>query len=147
MAARHILAIGGLISDANSLAMFRYALGLTNKPQPRVGFISTASGDSQVFLDRFYQTFKALDCNPGHLPLFDRTPDAEAFVAALDLVLVGGGNTVSMLGAWQPWGIPDILRRAWTRGVVLAGWSAGALCWFKSGLSDAYASGLTPVHG
>jgi dipeptidase E len=144
---RHILAIGGLVGDANSASVFRYALSLAGKPEPAVGFISTASGDSQTFLDKFYSTFRALDCRPTHLPLFDRTPDVEAFVAALDVILVGGGNTLTMLGAWKPWGIPDVLRRAWNRGTVLAGWSAGAICWFESGISDAHANRLCSVKG
>jgi peptidase E len=143
----HILAIGGLVNDVNSVAIFRYALALSRKAEPSVGFLATASGDSPAFIDKFYETFRTLNCRSTHLPLFDRTPDVEAFVAELDVVLVGGGNTLSMLGAWRPWGVPEVLRRAWQRGVVLAGWSAGAICWFESGLSDAYASRLSSVEG
>jgi dipeptidase E len=147
MTLRHIVAIGGLVSDVNSAALFQYALGLAAKSRPAVGFVPTASGDSQAFLDKFYSTFRELDCRPTHLPLFDRTPDIETFVSALDVILVGGGNTVTMLGAWQAWGIPGVLHRAWNRGVVLTGWSAGAICWFESGISDAHANRLSPVAG
>lgn len=127
--------------------MFQYALDLAGKSQPVVGFIPTASGDSPEFVDKFYSMFRALECRPTHLPLFARTPNVASFFDGLDVVLVGGGNTLSMLGAWQPWGVADQLRRAWNRGVVLSGWSAGAICWFESGFSDAHAERFTPIQG
>ncbi len=40
-----------------------------------------------------------------------------------------------MLGAWRAYGLDTILRRAWRRGVVLCGPSAGSLCWFEQALS------------
>jgi dipeptidase E len=147
MTARHILAMGGLVSDTNSTAMFEYALRLSQKAYPAIGFLATASGDSPAFLAKFYETFRPLACKPTHLPLFERTPNVAEFVSELDVILVGGGNTISMLGAWQPWGIAAALRAGWERGLVVAGWSAGALCWFQSGLSDAHAGRLAAVEG
>ncbi len=144
---QNALVIGGLLGDANSTALFEYALGLAECDNPAIGFIAAASGDSPSFLQKFYDTFRAMRCRPSHLPLFDRTPDVAKFVAELDVVLVGGGNTVSMLGTWQPWGLPDILRNAWSTGTVLVGWSAGAICWFEFGLSDSYADRLAAVPG
>ena len=52
---------------------------------------------------------------------------------AQDLIYVGGGNVVSMLGAWRAHGLDDVLRKAWRKGVVLCGPSAGSLCWFERG--------------
>jgi peptidase E len=52
-----------------------------------------------------------------------------------DLIYVGGGNVVSMLGAWRAYGLDAILRKAWRRGIVLCGPSAGSLCWFEQALS------------
>jgi len=51
---------------------------------------------------------------------------------------VGGGNTVNMLAIWRAHGVDAILREAWEAGVVLAGMSAGALCWFEGGITDSY---------
>lgn len=141
------LLIGGLVGDANSVALFEYALGLARNANPAIGFIATASGDSSAFLGKYYETFRPLRCRPSHLPLFERTPDIPRFISGLDVVLVGGGNTVSMLGAWQPWGLPEILKEAWSTGTVLAGWSAGAICWFEFGLSDSHAERLAAVPG
>jgi len=144
---KNVVAIGGLVGDSNSRALFEYALALARGPNPTVGFIATASGDASAFLEKFYETFGHLHCRSSHLPLFDRTPDVARFVSELDLVLVGGGNTVSMLGAWQPYGLADVLKQAWSKGTVLVGWSAGAICWFEFGFSDSYAERFAAVPG
>jgi peptidase E len=47
-----------------------------------------------------------------------------------------------MLAVWREWGVPELLREAWETGVVLAGISAGAICWFEQGVTDSYADQL-----
>ena len=61
--------------------------------------------------------------------------DLATHLLAQDLIYVGGGNVVTMLGAWRAHGLDAILRRAWRRGIVLCGPSAGSLCWFAESLS------------
>ena len=51
-----------------------------------------------------------------------------------------------MLGAWRAHGLDAILRRAWRRGIVLCGPSAGSLCWFEQALS-AFHGAPRPVRG
>ena len=58
-----------------------------------------------------------------------------------DVVLVGGGNTLNMLAIWRAHGLDRILREAWEAGVVLAGGSAGANCWFEATTTDSYLLG------
>jgi peptidase E len=65
--------------------------------------------------------------------------DIAAHLLAQDLIYVGGGNVVSMLGTWRAHGLDHVLRQAWRSGVVLCGPSAGSLCWF--------AESLTAFHG
>jgi peptidase E len=62
-----------------------------------------------------------------------------------DVIYVGGGNTRSMLAVWREWGLPEILREAWESGIVLAGRSAGAICWFAQGVTDSVADVLLPL--
>jgi peptidase E len=50
-----------------------------------------------------------------------------------------------MLAIWREWGFDRLLRRAWERGIVLAGISAGSICWFEEGLTDSTGS-LTPLR-
>jgi peptidase E len=48
-----------------------------------------------------------------------------------------------MLAVWREWDVPRLLRRAWSTGTVLAGISAGAICWFKAGVTDSWGDRLT----
>jgi peptidase E len=118
-----------------------YILSLLDAPRPRVCFLPTASGDADHYVVRFYRRFGAC-CEASHLSLFRRDQGTEgieddlaAHLLSQDLIYVGGGNLVSMLGAWRAHGLDSVLRRAWRRGIVMCGPSAGSLCWFEQGLS------------
>ena len=76
-----------------------------------------------------------------------RTPELRDFVLEQDVIYVGGGNTRSMLAVWREWGLPELLREAWQAGSVLAGISAGALCWFEQGVTDSGADALYAIDG
>lgn len=137
-----MVAIGGHSAQfKGKLApLHRYALGLTDKAKPRVCYIPTAAGDSAEGVANFYSGFTPDVCEPSHLPLFQNTvEDIPAFLAAQDLVYVGGGNTRNMLALWRLWGVDTAIRAAWESGAVLAGVSAGGLCWFENGITDSYA--------
>ena len=58
----------------------------------------------------------------------------------------------NLLAIWREHAIDALLREAWERGVVLAGISAGAMCWFQNGItrsagSPAPAAGLGFLQG
>ena len=142
MTDRHILAIGGLIPEANNASIVDYCLKLTDKEKPSLGFIGTASGDAVLYRGRFEALAAELDCDASTLPFFARTPDVAEWVTAQDVILVGGGNTKSMLAVWREWGLTERLREAWESGTVLTGWSAGAICWFEQGVTDSFADRL-----
>ena len=55
-----------------------------------------------------------------------------------DIVFVGGGNTKSMLAIWNDWGMSQLLKEAYNKGVIMSGVSAGAICWFTSGITDSW---------
>jgi dipeptidase E len=113
-----------------------YVLSLTHKPRPRVCFLATASGDADHYIVRFYRAFDAARCEPSHISLFRREGgDMHEQLLGSDLVYVGGGSVVSLLGAWRAHGLDVTLRRAWERGVVLCGLSAGSLCWFSEAVT------------
>jgi peptidase E len=145
---RTIIALGGGgFSEASEPELDVYVLERSPAARPRIGFIGTASGDSERYLVKFYERFAALKCQPGHLPLFRRTPDLAQWVAAQDILYVGGGNTRSMLALWQAWGLAPLLAAAAARGTVLAGVSAGAVCWFEHAITDSHANSLTSLAG
>jgi dipeptidase E len=141
---RQIIALGGggFSVEPENLALDRYILAQTRVPEPAVVFVPTASGDSDNYVVRFYAAYLGLPCRPSHLPLFRRTPELRSYLRAQDVIYVGGGNTKSMLAVWREWSLPEILREAWESGVVLAGISAGAICWFDQGVTDSFADQL-----
>lgn len=127
--------------EKDSSTLDDYALSLTAKGRPRICFLPTASGDADHYVVRFYRRFSA-DCEASHISLFRRDQggqgvedDLASHLLAQDLIYVGGGNVVSMLGVWRAHGLDEILREAWRRGIVLCGPSAGSLCWFEEALS------------
>jgi len=137
---------GGFSMEPENLTLDRYVLAKAHASEPRVSFLPTASGDADSYALRFYAAFSGLPCRPSHLMFFRRTPDLREHVLSQDVLYVGGGNTKSMLGVWREYGLPEILREAWEAGVVLAGLSAGAICWFEQGLTDSFEGELRPLE-
>lgn len=142
-----IIAIGGgsFTVEPENPRLERYVLAQTGRKRPKICFLGTATGDADTYVAKFYSSFAKLDCRPTHVPLFARTPDLRKELLSQDVIYVGGGNTKSMLAVWREWGIPEILREAWRRGVVLTGVSAGAICWFKVGVTDSWAGRLAAL--
>jgi len=144
---RRIVAFGGTSFEPASTdgPLHQYLLDLTGQSYPRVCFIGTASGDDPGYIAAYYGWF-ARRAQATHLGLFNRrVDDIAGFLLEHDLVFVGGGNTANMLAVWRLHGVDAALRRAWQAGVVLAGSSAGAVCWFQDSLSDSYSPGLTAI--
>jgi dipeptidase E len=141
---RQIIALGGggFSMEPENLALDRYILSQARVSEPAVTFLPTASGDSDNYVVRFYSAYRGLPCRPSHLPFFRRTPDLRSYLLAQDVIYIGGGNTKSMLAVWREWSLPEILREAWESGIVLAGVSAGAICWFEQGITDSFADQL-----
>jgi len=143
---RRIVAFGNasLLPGSTDGPLFKHLLDLTGEAYPRVCFIGTASGDDAGYIAAFYGWF-ARRAQATHLGLFDRrVGDIESFLLEHDLIFVGGGNTANMLAVWRLHGVDAALRRAWESGVVLAGPSAGAICWFEAGSTDSFGPELGP---
>jgi dipeptidase E len=139
-APRQIVAIGGggFSMESGNPLLDDYVLGLTGAERPRVCFLPSASGDADHYIVRFYRAFPADRCEASHVSLFRREQgpaDLRRHLLSQDLIYVGGGSLVSLLGVWRAHGIDLILREAWEAGVVLCGLSAGSLCWFAEGVS------------
>ncbi|MGH8274249.1 MAG: Type 1 glutamine amidotransferase-like domain-containing protein [Gammaproteobacteria bacterium] len=136
---------GGFATDPPNFAIDNYLLSLTGIERPHVGFIPTATGDAPRYVARFLAVYGGLDCYTSYLPMFSRTAALDNWVRRQDLIFVGGGNTRSMLAVWREWGLPELLDEALRAGTVLAGQSAGAICWFEQGLTDSRADTLHPL--
>jgi dipeptidase E len=148
---RRILAMGGggFTMQERSPALDRLVLTLTGKEVPRICFLPTASGDPREQTTRFYERFAAWPCEPSILSLFhlarDRI-DPREHLLAQDAIYVGGGSMRNLLAIWREHGVDKAMRAAWEQGIVLAGLSAGAMCWFSGGVTESGGS-PAPVDG
>jgi dipeptidase E len=146
---RQIIALGGggFSMEPENTLLDSYILKQSGKDNPKICFIPTASGDSEDYIQRFYRFFQTQNCRPSHLSLFrPPTRDLENFIMEKDIIYVGGGNTKNLLALWKEWGLDTILRKAWNQGILLAGISAGSICWFEEGVTDSYGEGLEPLN-
>jgi dipeptidase E len=145
---KQIIAIGGtgFTVDSENPVLLRYLWAQTRKRVPSVCFLGTATGDPPTYIAKFYAAFAKHQCRMTHVSFFERTPKLRDILMSQDLIYVGGGNTKSMLAVWREWQMPKLLRQAWSAGTVLAGTSAGAICWFEAGVTDSWADKLAPLE-
>jgi peptidase E len=144
---RQIVALGGggfWLGESPLLDDF--LIEIVGMSRPKVCFLGTASGDAESYVRRFYEEFGRRGCTASHFPLFSQAPaPARKHLLAQDLVYVGGGMTANMLALWRLHELDEILHDAWERGTVLAGPSAGAMCWFEDGVTASLAGRLGPL--
>lgn len=143
---------GGGFSMESGPLLDDHVLRLTGVERPKVCFLPTASGDADHYVVRFYRAF-AGRADASHVSLFRRDRgggavegDLRAHLLDQDLIYVGGGSVVSLLGAWLAHGIDRLLEEAWRGGTVLCGVSAGSLCWFEDAVT-AFHGPATAVRG
>jgi peptidase E len=114
---------------------------------PRICHIGTAGGDQQWFNALFSEAGQAAGITVTHLNLFPMpsAADPAALLLDHDVVWVGGGSVANLLSVWRLHGLGQVLREAWQAGVVLAGVSAGSVCWHVGGTTDSFGPDLRPV--
>jgi peptidase E len=141
---------GGFSTGRADSSLDQHVLSLTGAARPRVCFLPTASGDADHYIVRFYRAFPASRCEPSHISLFRRetgVADPRRHLLEQDLIYVGGGSVVSLMGAWCAHGLDLALHEAWRSGVLLCGGSAGSLCWFAEAVSGFHAGEPRRVRG
>ncbi|MCW2957629.1 MAG: peptidase dipeptidase [Solirubrobacterales bacterium] len=131
---------GGFTMEPENPALDEFILSLaTGRQVPRILLLPTASGDAGSQEAQFRATFADRPCEPSVLSLFrlgEHGPiDLRQTILDQDIVYVGGGSLRNLLAIWRVHEMDDILREAWAAGVVLAGLSAGAMCWFAGGVT------------
>ncbi len=146
-----IVALGGggfSMEPANPL-LDDFALSLSQTREARILFLPTASGDTTTQINAFYARFGGRACVPTHISLFrlgELERPLEEIVLEQDIVYVGGGSMRNLLAIWHAHGLDELLTRAWRQGTVLAGISAGAMCWFQGGVTCSSAT-PEPIAG
>jgi len=128
--------------------LIEHAFHLAGDPErPRFCYVGTASGDALNGSSAVYGAFAGSDVRVSHLELFTmpNVPDVRAHLLAQDVIWVGGGSVANLLAVWRVHGLDEVLRECWESGVVLAGVSAGAICWYVGGTTDSFGIELRPV--
>src|SRR5689334_23303453 len=143
---RHVIAIGGGMRVPEGLVPVHmvYAMRLSGRPEPRICVLNTAGGDDPRWALHMYERFAGYPARLSHLALFPmpNVEDPEDFLLSQDIIFVGGGSVANMVAVWRVHGIDQILRKAWQAGIVLAGSSAGGICWFEGGTTDSFGARL-----
>ena len=128
----------------------QYLASLTNKPTPKICFVPTASADNAQSIANWYANCEDLPVKPYVLRTFiNSNPNQKSFeeiIMSMDAIVVGGGNTLNMIAIWKAQGIDTILKKAYDKGIILSGGSAGSLCWFTGGSTDSRPKKLTLVE-
>jgi dipeptidase E len=129
---------GGFTMEPNNPLLDDFVLSLARAKEPRILFLPTASGDTTAQINAFKARFAHRTCAPEHVSLFrlrETTRSLQEIVFEQDIVYVGGGSMRNLLAIWQAHGLDKLLLEAWEAGIVLAGLSAGAMCWFQAGVT------------
>lgn len=140
-----IVAIGGYLGERKDYfntptIIDKEIVELAGKKKPRVLFVPTASSDSESYVEAFIELYgRNLNCEVDILKLIKEKPEKheiESKILGSDIIYVGGGNTLKMMNKWRSMGVDKIFQKAYEKGIVLCGVSAGSICWFEYGISD-----------
>jgi peptidase E len=129
---------GGFTMEPQNPLLDDYVLSLARAESPRILFLPTASGDTSAQINAFRARFAGRTCEPEHLSLFrlrESRRSLREIVLEQDVIYTGGGSMRNLLAIWRAHGLDALLIEAWERGTVLAGLSAGAMCWFQWGIT------------
>ena len=142
---RRIIAIGGgELRERTTLAIDEY---IANLAKERAGerranalFIPTASHDFMPYYNTFHKVYTGVFNIKTDVALtVFKEVDLEKLKGKFekaDMIYVGGGDTVFMIDSWKQSGMLPLLKDAYERGVIIAGLSAGAICWFTDMYTD-----------
>ncbi len=145
-----VLLGGGDLRAKETLPLDRKIAALAashaGEKRPCALFIGTASHDFMPYYNTFHKTYTGeLGWKTDVALTVFHTPDPaklDAKFAAADLIYIGGGDTLFMLDHWKTDGLLDRILSAYRAGVVVAGLSAGAICWFEEMFTDSSVDGV-----
>ncbi|MBO3141361.1 Type 1 glutamine amidotransferase-like domain-containing protein [Dermatophilus congolensis] len=148
----HIVVSGGggfsMSADHRASAADRFILSLTDKPNPLVCFVPTASGDNGLYISQFFNAYSGLGVRTSVLTLWTGAADSIARMDEADVFIIGGGNTVNLLALWSAHGVGDKLR-SYTqdqgRDIVIAGNAAGAAALYEACATDGFGNGISAL--
>jgi peptidase E len=140
---------GGEWTDSVYGPLMQHAIDLARVAgrAPRVAHINTAGGDQRHVEGAELEAARAVGVDASHVRLFPHPniPDLREHLLRQDVIWVSGGSLVNLLAVWRAHGLDRNLDEAWRAGVVLAGGSAGALCWHEGGTTASFGPAISAV--
>ena len=133
--------------EFNSLVHHAVELSGVEGRAPRITHLGTAGGDQVHFATWMSEAARVAGFDLTNLALFSmpNIDDIEGHLLQQDVVWVNGGSVANLLAVWRVHDLDDVFRRVWEAGVVLAGVSAGSICWYQGGTTDSFGPELRAV--
>ncbi len=138
---------GGGFTHKSDKDLDDFVLNQVNKSDKEIGFLPTASDDDIEKTDLFYQRFQSKNLKLSHFNLCSGVNGFDEWMLKKDLIYIGGGNTFKMIELWKRYNLVEIFKKAYEKGIILGGVSAGGACWFDWILSDSMNKSLSPLRG
>ncbi len=151
MTEKHIVAGSGGFQYVNRVLrigpLLEYAFKLSGKDRPNFCLLATALGDDRRSISSFYDACSREKVQASHLELFPIPNHAhvEEFILSQDVIWVAGGSVANLLAVWRVHGLDKLLQKAWEKGIILTGQSAGSICWHVGGTTDSFGTDLQPI--
>ncbi len=146
---KKIIAIGGgELRERTTLKIDEFIANLAKEHagenRANALFIPTASHDCMPYYNTFHKVYTGVFNIKTDVALtVFKEVDLEKLKGKFekaDVIYVGGGDTVFMIEEWKKSGMLALIKDAYERGVILAGLSAGAICWFTDIYTDSEAA-------
>lgn len=135
-----IVAIGGgRYDNGEIICIIKEICDLCDKDNPKMLFLPTAGRDNVDGDEYMEQAFRDNGCETDRLFLTDNAltyEQIEKKIMSADIIYAGGGDLGFLTETWRKTGADEILKKAYHKGVVMSGYSSGAMCWFNSGYDD-----------
>ena len=112
---------------------------MTNKEHPNFLFIGLASSFSDSYYDIMKKIYKNLGCETSYLKkknIINNKDITENKILNADIIYIGGGDTIKLLNEIKENSLEILLKKAYEKGTVIAGISAGSIALSKEGFSD-----------
>lgn len=122
------------------LATYAVELAGVSGRAPKIGYLATACGDQKARLAERAEAarLRGWQFNPLTVFMMPNVEDPREYLLDQDVIWVDGGSVVNLLALWRAHGLDEVMREAWDKGIVLAGVSAGSMCWHIGGATDSF---------
>ena len=116
-------------------------VSLVKKEKPVFLFIGLASTHSDSYYDLIKKIYQNLGCETIYLKrknIINNPNIVTDKINRADIIYIGGGDTVKLIEDIKEYQLENQLKKAYNKGCILVGISAGAILLSKEGYSDSY---------